>query len=712
MTEAPANHVASEAGLPVISSPAEEHIFRILVVDDDLAICHLLVSALASDIVDVISANNGASALERIAGESCDLIILDVMLPDMSGLDLCRKIKADSKHQGAAVIMMSGLDAPTVQVEGIGLGAVDFLSKPFKIIQLRDKVQQYLDKKQHLVPRQADLEKETRQAHRALKETHNLLNALMDHSPTVVTIKDVHGRYLQINQVFKNLFNKSGKSLIGLTDYDIFDKAIADKMRKKDEEVLSSRAATEFEESISYDNTISFYLSVKFPLLDSLQQPYAICTISTDITERKRVEERLFFLATRDSLTTLYNRSYWNDSLASLIREGGAGAVMYLDLDNFKVVNDTLGHAAGDRVLVMISKIMIEEAGEQYVVARFGGDEFVVLLKHASQQEAEEFGNRLQERLARTTFSEAGQNFHLSFSVGIALVDGQSSIKEVMAQADMAGYAAKKKGGDRVEVFKPERMRLADLRHDMHWSQRISEALRSNRFEVWLQPIVRFADRKVAYYETLIRLRDADGDVIGPNAFLPVAERTGAIQNMDRHMIQMSCKLLAKNEGLSLSINLSAQSIDDPSLMDFIEEQFRAYNVEPSRAIFEITETLLVSDLLQARQMIERLQGQGFLFAIDDFGAGFSSIGYLRNLLVDTVKMDGSLIRDIAQDKVNQTLVCSVIQVADLLKMRTVAEYVEDDQAAKILQGLGVHYGQGYFFSPPKPAKVFGLLTT
>ena len=429
----------------------------------------------------------------------------------------------------------------------------------------------------------------------------------------------------------------------------------------------------------------------------------------------RRERERLAYLATRDPLTKLFNRSQLSAAIDGAIARtaaGGApGALIYIDLDNFKIVNDTLGHAAGDRLLVQLAYLLQGATRHGDVAARFGGDEFVVLLKDVSAAEANTLAERFRARVGEFVFCDSGKSFHVGVSIGLTLITGNTPGEQVVANADSACYAAKSRGRNRVELYQANGHELIQLRRDSDWMAQVKEALKSNRFEIWFQPIVELDTGRPHSYEALLRLCTDTGEFAPPNLFLPAAERFRLMREIDRWVIRAAARHLATDETLRLSVNLSGQSFGDDALPEFIEKRFSDAGVAPARVTFEITESAVISNLATAQTMIARLRDAGFQFALDDFGAGFSSFAYLKNLHVDYLKIDGSFIRDLTREPANLPIVKVMHDIAHHLNIRSVAEFVENEEQVAALRSIGVDLAQGYFFGKPEPRQVVETMT-
>lgn len=431
----------------------------------------------------------------------------------------------------------------------------------------------------------------------------------------------------------------------------------------------------------------------------------------TDITDRKEQEERLAYVATHDPLTNLPNRHVLEDALGRAVARaarGLPGALLFLDLDNFKLVNDTLGHAAGDQVLGSFTRLLQRSLRPDDLLARFGGDEFAVLLEGTTLEEAYAVAQRLRRAVEEARFElleDTGEHrFDLGVSIGLVAIDGRDDPTVILSRADAAMYAAKEQGRNRVVAYRPEVDISNRLSEANSWAARIKDALRQDRFEIHYQPVVRLADDSVEHYEALIRMRDEDGDLVSPGLFIPAAERFGLMPQLDRWVVDHVLETLTAYPDLKIFVNISGQSLADEALLEYIEARVQELDLRPGRLGFEITETAIIQDLMSAERWLHRLRALGCRFALDDFGAGFNSLSYLRNLPIDQLKIDGSFIRTLASDPKQRALVLAMHRLAEILNMESVAEFVESEAILEVLQDLGVTCGQGYHLGKPAAA--------
>lgn len=425
---------------------------------------------------------------------------------------------------------------------------------------------------------------------------------------------------------------------------------------------------------------------------------------------RKRLEENLEqerehlkYLATHDPLTKLLNRAAFLEMLENSVqsaRNGESSALIYVDLDNFKLINDSLGHTAGDKVLVEVAALLQDDVRSQDVPGRFGGDEFGVLLQDVRLSEAESIAERIRSKMEELQYSDSGKAVVVGSSIGLAIIDGTVPAEVVITCADSACYSAKVHGRNRVEVYDGNDGAMAIVRQQAPCAAEIKEAIRSQGFEILFQPIVDVQTTIPILYEVLIRL-PSNGKLLLPSAFLPAAERFHLMPEIDRQVVTKALLHLAKDNKLRLAINLSGQSFGDRTLPDFIKTSFDAAGVEPNRVMFEITETAVISNMPGARTMMQQLHGAGFRFALDDFGAGFSSFNYLKDLIADYIKIDGNFVRDAQSGHSDWIFVELMNDVAHRLKLKSIAEFVEQEAALAKLRTIGVDLAQGYLFGTP-----------
>ncbi|HVE68611.1 MAG TPA: EAL domain-containing protein [Solirubrobacteraceae bacterium] len=433
-----------------------------------------------------------------------------------------------------------------------------------------------------------------------------------------------------------------------------------------------------------------------------------------DATERRRFEDELKHLADHDALTGLFNRRRFEQELdrelARAMRYEEPGAVLMLDVDNFKYVNDTLGHAAGDQIISGVAKLLDRRLRDTDAVARLGGDEFALVLPRTTHGEATRLAGHLLQAIREHDILVAGRSVHVTASIGVAVFDRvRQTASEVLAAADLAMYEAKDSGRDRVVSYSQRSGDEARRRVQASWMERIRAALEDERFTLYCQPILDVRTDEVARHELLVRMVGEDGEIIPPAAFLATAERFGLIQSLDRWVVGQAIALMEEQRQagrrLRLEVNLSGRSVDDPDLPELIQRELAATSVEPGDLTLEITETALISNMDDARRFAETLTRIGCRFALDDFGTGFGSYYYLKHLPLHFLKIDGDFIRNLPHSPTDQLMVKAMVQVAQGLGMKTIAEFVEDRATLERLREFGVDYAQGYYVGRPVPVE-------
>ncbi len=434
-----------------------------------------------------------------------------------------------------------------------------------------------------------------------------------------------------------------------------------------------------------------------------------------DVTEQRRMAEKINFQATHDPLTGLFNRRAFEQKLQSLIEgvDQGNHVLLYLDLDQFKVVNDTCGHAAGDALLNQLGEMMRGHIRTGDHLARLGGDEFAILLCHCPLEQAVRCAEKIRESIQAFRFFWNGNHFSIGVSIGLVpFQSDKQTIEDIMGAADQACFAAKDAGRNRVHVYQPDDRELVRRRQEMNWVAKIHQALERDAFQLYFQPIVPVRGGcQGIHYEILLRMHLEDGELVPPGAFMPAAERYDLMGLIDRWVITHFFRWLAEhprhlNELYLAEVNISGVSVSDRNFLDFVIKEFETTAIPPEKICFEVTETVAIANMVTANIMIEVLSKLGCSFALDDFGTGMSSFGYLKNIPVDYLKIDGAFVKGIAQDSIDRALVKSINEVGHIMNKRTIAEFVEDKRILIYLKEIGVDYAQGYGIGKPLPLPV------
>jgi diguanylate cyclase (GGDEF)-like protein/PAS domain S-box-containing protein len=434
-----------------------------------------------------------------------------------------------------------------------------------------------------------------------------------------------------------------------------------------------------------------------------------------DVTQLRGMEREMIYLARHDPLTGLINRREFEKRLQHCLdtafEDGRQHALFYLDLDEFKVVNDTCGHLAGDEMLKQVTSLLRSLVRKSDTLARLGGDEFGVLLEDATLDGARDLGERLRTAVRQYRFGWQERIFEIGVSIGLVPITAVSGdIARVLSAADAACYVAKEGGRNRMHEYQPDDSAMVERYGEMQWIYRIHKAFAEHRFCLYRQSIhpLHGDGKEPPLCEPFIRMLDEEGRIATPAAFIPAAERYHLIASIDRWVIHaafvsLACGTLSHGDTTRFAINLSGQSVGDESFLDYVLAEIDATGISPGRIFFEITETAAVGNLAKAMHFIRVLKGLGFRFVLDDFGSGLSSFAYLKNLQVDFLKIDGAFVRDMVGSSVQRALVESIHQIGQVMNIRTIAESVEDRTTLEALRQIGVNYAQGYGLSMPEP---------
>jgi diguanylate cyclase (GGDEF)-like protein/PAS domain S-box-containing protein len=556
-----------------------------------------------------------------------------------------------------------------------------------------------------------------KRADAALRAAEERFRTAFEEAPVGMALARLDGRILQVNRALCEIVGYSSEQLEATTLESIChpDEAVRDRA-ELDRLVASeaSRYRTERRYIHAAGHPVPVDLSVAV-VRDGDGEPLHFLAQVADITERKRFEGQLQYLADHDALTGMLNRRRFEQELGRELarsnRYGSGGAVLAIDLDHFKYVNDTLGHSVGDELITRVGSIFRERLRATDVIARLGGDEFAVILPGADEPEAVLVAENLLDSLRNAGRIESPSPLthprRVTASIGVALFAGERvTSEEILVEADIAMYDAKEAGRDRIRVYDSAQDRQERMRARLTWADRIRDALEEDRFVLHAQPIVGLTGDETPRHELLIRMLGEGDDLIPPGTFLYIGERFDLIQPIDRWVLRNAIGLLAAerhagNE-LNLSVNVSAKSVTDPALPEFVARELGNAGIDGRGLCVEVTETAAIVNLDRAKRFAHALGELGCEFALDDFGAGFASFYYLKHMAFDFIKIDGEFIRDLAESRVNQLVVRSVVAIARGLGKRTIAEMVESEDSLRLLKSYGVDYAQGFYVAKPQ----------
>lgn len=756
---------------------------NILLVDDQPKNLLALSAILDSPDLNLVKADSGLEALRCLLNQDFAVILLDVQMPLMDGFETAALIRQRERSQHTPIIFITALNRDDTHVErGYSLGAVDYLLKPFAPEILKSKVTVFVElfKKTQLLEQQAalleaankKLECEITQrkiAEEALRHAHDSLEIKVQERTTQlaqanaslqaeisqrkmvesalfrekeqaqVTLQSIGDAVITINATgLVEYLNPVASELTGFPPQEAKGKPLSEIVRIVDEttrEVCKSPAETAMRsgkqvcldkptllitrkgDELAVDNCAT-------PLRASDNQIIGAVLVLRDVTAARHIEQQLSWQASHDALTGLVNRRFFENCLQKAVMtaktSGQQHALCYLDLDQFKLVNDTCGHIAGDELLRQVTALFQSQVRTSDTLARLGGDEFGLLLFHCPLDAAERVASKLREQIQEFRYVWQNKTFSIGVSIGLVAIDANTqSVTSVMSAADSACYAAKNKGRNRVQVYQADDRELVIQQSQMQWVTRLNQALEEDRFRLYYQSIVpsRQTSSLATHYEILLRLVDEKGNLVSPMAFIPAAERYNLMPAIDRWVIRTlftslgqhyrenrnPCHLLEGGCDCLYAINLSGTSLNDEQFIDFVREQLALHEVPPQVICFEITETVAIANLRQAAQFMRSLKQVGCRFALDDFGSGMSSFAYLKNLPVDYLKIDGGFVRQIVDEPTDLAMVEAINHIGHVMGLQTIAEFVENEAILEKIAAIRVDYAQGYGISKPCP---------
>ena len=701
----------------------------VLAVDDNATIRKAISMRLRAKGFDVVTAADGRSALALVDRRAFDLVILDLNMPEMRGEEVLRQLRQrHSQNQLPVIVLAASNDHGDIQ-RTLALGANDYIVKPgdFPILLTRIQTQLTLRDTISRLRTQSALLRETQALTHSGSHLPGALasgahgipfDVLHDHTPMTCFAISADGHVLHCNYFGARYLGYEARALLGRSMLDLYapdDRPLAMESLAAARD-LPGRVHRWDIRQVKKNGDIIWMRNTARAVRDGgLDLVLLTCE---DIDDAYRLSELLSFQSSHDELTHLANRKALEQRLQQVIAsaqsEHTEHALAILDIDQFKLINDSYGSAAGDDLLREVAELIKQATRKRDTVARIGSDEFAVLLEDCPLALAQQAAETLRGVIESHGFDWQGRSYPVSASIGIvAINDASATPGDVLSLADTACYAAKDSGRNCVHTYEPDNPSVQQRHGEMRWAARINQAMNDGRFELNCQLIAPLTaagheGMRGAHYEILLRMRDEGGGLILPGEFLPAAERYNLSCRIDRWVIDtvfqwLTARPRALLEVGQVSINLSGRSIGNAEILQFILTAFRAGRVPADKICFEITETAAVADLVGATQFIARLKECGCHFALDDFGSGFSSLAYLKRLPVDYLKIDGAFVRDMACDPIDHAMVRSINDIGHLLGKRTVAEFVESAATMDLLRALGVDFAQGYAIGRPLP---------
>ena len=692
---------------------------RVLFVDDSKSIRTYYKRLLERNGYQVETAESVKQAYDMAINESFDIAIVDYFMPDENGYVLCQKLRDDERTENIRTAVITGTYLDSVIRDCLRAGAVECMFK---------------NEAEELFLARLSAMRRFIEVQNSIEQQRQRLQAILESVGEGVYGVDNDGKLTFVNHAtLKVLGSDDDSELIGVSAYNALH--YTDEDCRGDDQLHDAYGKdaklrcweTSFKHHSGKPVPVECTVS---PLKLNGEQDGSVIAFR-DISNQKMLEEKLRWQATHDHLTDLYNRRYFESHLEKEIRDSQRTGIMiamiYIDLDRFKYVNDTAGHDTGDRMLVEISRILSKILRRSDIIARIGGDEFAILLKNVDATLAQKLANEYRSALNDISVNGGQQNYHVHASFGVAMMDDENmTAGDLLANADIACHIAKRMGRNQSHLYDQGSDERNAMGTELGWSTRIRAALDKGDFELHYQPIVSMADINLNnlpaqdgaiwqshltdndgafHYEVLVRMRGDNGELFYPTSFMPTAERFNLMMELDMWVIEHALKQVAASGNpkgrVTLSINLSGHSLDDDDAQSNIIKLLQKYNVPPSSIVFEITETSAIANLEQANRFIRELCAIGCRFSLDDFGSGFCSFAQLKNLPTNLVKIDGQFVKSMARGATDRAIVTAMNDVAHSLGRYTVAEYVESPEVIRLLKICGVDKVQGNYISRP-----------
>lgn len=696
----------------------------ILIVDDDKTIRNILSKFLKNEGYSTTTAEDGLTALNLIETRQFDVILLDMVMPAINGLEVLITLRLNHAISELPIIIISVTDDDAKVAELLNHGANDYIHKPIEAkvllarvatqITLKRQINKYISNKFGLENIVAKKTRELSEAIAILEKERERFDQLFMTSPAITYMADVPGN-LDIAYVSKNVTRIFGYSLEqvytnGFWARHVHPLDIA--VTRKTIQANIGRGSGSVEYRFQNSKGEYHWILDQHAVKSDSDTPIKIVGSWIDISAQKKLTKYINYKSSHDERTGLINRQEFDKRIQYLLNDSSPQQVQhvlcYLDLDQFEVINNSLGQVAGNQCLVQVSQLFNKSISKRDLLAYLGADKYGVIFHHCSIDHALKLLDKVTSILNQYRFIWGGTKHVITASVGVVAINRDMDLQaDVLNLAVSACNLAKNSGRDKVHVYSESDTRILSRKNEMLWVEKVTSALEDDRFLLFYQPIIPLSkDVSDTHFELLIRMKDEKGSLIYPGLFLPAVERYNLSVKLDQWVIHTAFSWLQAHseyleENHSWGINISGQSLGDLNLLPFVFDQFECRKIPYHKIYFEITETAVISNYENAIKFITALKNKGCKFALDDFGSGLSSFAYLKNLPVNYLKIDGSFVKDMANNNVDFLIVDAINQVSQSMDIKTIAEFVESNAIIEKLKILGVNYAQGYGIAKP-----------